>query len=336
MSAPNSRQNNSHMSASDRFFFHTFPRPKQGEPAEATLSRAVSILRFMKDAGLVLAPEIVTWEIGTPDGGKERLEVLQQRACFTELALNEIDRHAATFGPITLSFNIDQLREAGATPVIYVPQGYGYGSPSQIGVFCAKAAWHTKYVLERLQELRLMSDPELAVAQFGRPLAENATFTLTNTDPAGKVVASYIVPAGNINAVMKYIGHRNIPFDHSIGMLSIFLNMFYPTDNRFSGELLGYYRQREWRLIGGGLNLNGRPIARNLTAAEVQELMKIDPQFWSRQLTIDGKPRTRAELACLYQPLVDWSFFDLVQSVFVPHSHQGPFQAIAGEKVKLY
>jgi hypothetical protein len=204
------------MSSSDRFFFHTFPRLHQDEAHEATLDRAVSILQFMKDTGLVLAPEIVTWEIPLPDGGVEHLQVLQQRACFTELAISELDRHSATFGPITLSFNIDRLREAGLTPVIYVPQGAGMGSLSQIATFCAKAAWHTRYVLERLQDLKVLSDPDTAIARFGYPLAPDAAFNLTNTDPVGKVVASYSVPATNINSIMKYIGYRNIPFDHSI------------------------------------------------------------------------------------------------------------------------
>ncbi len=70
------------------------------------------------------------------------------------------------------------------------------------------------------------------------------------------------MPASNIDAMMKHVGYRNIPFDHSIGMLGIFLNIFYPTDNTHSGELLGYYRQREWRLIGGELNFNDRPLGR--------------------------------------------------------------------------
>jgi hypothetical protein len=57
------------MSLNDRFFFHTFPRPEQRESAEATLDRALDILSFMKEAGLVLAPEIVNWELPLEGGG---------------------------------------------------------------------------------------------------------------------------------------------------------------------------------------------------------------------------------------------------------------------------
>ena len=54
------------MSKSDignRSFFHSFPRARKGEPAEATLNRGLGILAFMKQVGLVLAPETVHWDI---------------------------------------------------------------------------------------------------------------------------------------------------------------------------------------------------------------------------------------------------------------------------------
>jgi hypothetical protein len=324
------------MSLAERFFFHTFPRPKKDEDRDAALARALSILRFMKDVGIILAPELVTWEIQMPTGGIERLPVLQQRVCFTELATDELEGHSATFGPVTLSFDIQELRLAGATPVMYVPQGLAVGSLSQMATFCVKAAWHTKYVLERLQELKTMSDPQMAIAQFGYPLDPNATFTLTNTDPAGGIAASYAVPASNINAIMKHIGYRNIPFDHSIGMLTVFLNMFYPTDNAYSGELLGYYRQREWRIIGGGLNFNGRPIVRGLTHEEISQLAQIDPTFWQRELTVDGATRSRASFAGVFVPSDKWNFFDQIRHIFVPRSHAEAFREIAGDKIRTY
>jgi hypothetical protein len=246
---------------SQRFFFHTFPRWKKDETREATIERALKILDFMKQVGLVLAPEIVTWELPLPAGNVERLSLLQRRACFTELAYGELADHAAIFGPFSLAFDIDRLRNAGLTPVIYAPQGFGLGTMSQISSFCVKAAWHTRYILERLQELKNICDPAKSMDLFGHPLSPTAQINLTNVDAIGKPVAEYPVPAANIDSVMKYIGFRNIPFDHSIGMLSVFLNIFYPTDNSHTSELLEYYRQREWRLIGSDLSFNGRPIA---------------------------------------------------------------------------
>lgn len=104
------------MSLDDRFFFHTFPRPRPSESAEATRDRAVNILSFMKEAGLVLAPEIVKWKLPLQGGGVEHLAILQRRACFTELSVGELDRHATTFGPISLSFNIRQVKSRRPYP----------------------------------------------------------------------------------------------------------------------------------------------------------------------------------------------------------------------------
>ena len=73
--------------------------------------------------------------------------------------------------------------------------------------------------------------------------------------------------------------------------------MFYPTDNSYKNDQLGYYRQREWRLIVTNINLKGRPIGRKLSESEVAELEQIDPEFWSRKLSVDGVEQPRSELA---------------------------------------
>lgn len=178
-----------------------------------------------------------------------------------------------------------------------------------------------------------MSDPEAVLAKHGHPLAPNAVLTLKNNDPTGKIVADYVVPAANVNAVMKHVGYRNIPFDHSIGMLTVFLNIFYPTDNMHTRELLGYYRQREWRLIGRGLHFNARPVARALTQAEMERLQTIDATFWKREVTVDGMRPPRSAIAQIYNPTENWNFFDLVRNVFAPRSVAKRVGEIVGDKL---
>jgi hypothetical protein len=67
----------------DRRFFHSFPRPKKGESEDATLDRALSILTLMKQVGLVLAPENVTWDVSGFSLSAKELSTLQRRASFT-------------------------------------------------------------------------------------------------------------------------------------------------------------------------------------------------------------------------------------------------------------
>jgi hypothetical protein len=317
----------------DRRFFHSFPRPKKDEPEDATLDRGLRILTLMKQAGLVLAPEIVKWNMSAL--GAKDFSVLQRRASFTELHLNELGAHGRVFGPIALSFDIAKLRGAGATPVIYVPQGSAENPLSLIALFCVNGAYHTKYVLSQLQQLKQVTDPAMAIELLKRPLAPGCTVKLANTDPAGNVVAEYTVLADDIRHVLQHVGFNNIPFDHSAGVLGAFLNMFYPTDNPYTNDQLGYYRQREWRLIGDNVNIKGRPISRGLSAPEVGRLEQIDPEFWARELTADGVQRRRSELALLYDPLPDWDFLDLVEEIFVPQGATDLVRAIVGDKIAV-
>ena len=107
----------------ERFFYHSFPRPRAEEDASSTLERGLQILAYMKEVGLVLAPEVVQWDASALSTKDEKVQILQRRACFTELAQFELPEHSRTFGPISLAFGIADLRAAGALPVIYAPQG---------------------------------------------------------------------------------------------------------------------------------------------------------------------------------------------------------------------
>jgi hypothetical protein len=83
-----------------RHFFHSFPRPKRDESANDTLDRGLKILTFMKQVGLILAPEVVHWDVSVLAPDAPQVHLLQCRASFTELAISELARHSKTFGPI--------------------------------------------------------------------------------------------------------------------------------------------------------------------------------------------------------------------------------------------
>ena len=77
----------------ERFFFHSFPRPKAGEQP---LEKGLQMLAFMKEIGLVLAPEVVKWNASSLSTNEEEVQILQRRACFTEIARSEF---LSTAGP---------------------------------------------------------------------------------------------------------------------------------------------------------------------------------------------------------------------------------------------
>jgi hypothetical protein len=318
-----------------RQLIHSFPRPKVGENDDATLERALAILKLIRDVGLVLAPEVLEWDLQQLTPGRGPLRIFQQRLCLTELSPTDLPAHSHVFGPLALSFDVARLRDAGAMPVIYVPQGVG--SPlSQIGTFCVNGAHHTKYVLGQLQQLKELSDPASAANTFGIPVAPNYALNLQNTDASGHVVAAYSVPAVQVQNILQHVGFNNIPFDHSIGVLAVFLNMFCPTDNLHLGEPLGYYRQREWRLIASDIRINGRPLGRDLSDVEKETLAAVDPLFWNHPLLVDGNNVPRRDLAVVYEPLVGWSALDLIESIYAPVNALPHVKKIVGEAVPVH
>lgn len=260
---------------------------------------------------------------------------LQRRVSFTELATSELARHSETFGPISLVFDITRLREIGAIPVIYFPQGTTANPCSLIPTFAVNGVYHTKYVLSKLQELTVLSDPIQLSAQVGMPVSPSCEAILTNPDPDGKGKTEHRVPMAEIDRILRYVGFRNIPFDHSVAVLDYFLSLFYPTDNAHRNDELGYYRQREWRLVASSIGIRGCSLTRPLSGAEIAELEQIDSEFWSRELIVDSKNDRRSELALVFEPMPDWNFFEIVEAVLVPDLAVNRARSIVGDAVPI-
>lgn len=298
-----------------RSLFHSFPRPRGRDAAEVT-ELGLTILRNIFDIGLVLAPEEVEWKHQHSDP----TIIFQQRMCFTELAESELPEHAKIFGPFALRFSPEKLRAAGAMPVIYAPQELPGHPLSVIAEFCVKAAWHTKYMLESLENLREIAETMVSGTHNGLPVNKDATIEMNNVTPEGAQVNKSKIRPADVAALMTHIGYRNIPFAHSIAMLSVFENMFYPTDNTHSDDMLGYYRQREWRLVVSNFEIKGQPVSRQLTADERQKLEAVDPGFWQRELTVRGQTSSYSTLAHIYLPYGGHTARDLIDGIVVPPS----------------
>lgn len=197
------------------------------------------------------------------------------------------------------------------------------------------ASTHTKHVLSQLQELKVLSDPIQLSAQVGLPVHPSCEAVLTNPDPDGKSKTEYRVQITEIEKILRYVGFRNIPFDHSVAVLDYFLSLFYPTDNAYRNDELGYYRQREWRLVASSIGILGRSLTRALSGAEMAELERIDYDFWSRELTVASKTNRRSELAHVFEPEPNWNFFDIVEAVLVPDSAVKEAKSIVGDAVPV-
>ena len=272
-----------------RHFYHSFPRPRHGEPLEARNKRGLAILRAIRQSGLILAPEIVEWHTPVSIGSPSPIRLLQQRICFTELARSELNEHSRRFGPIAMEFDIVKLRRAGALPVIYMPQALSEQDYfAIIGSFVVSHLGHIKHMVELLNTVGQYIDPNHVRKNLGTmEVRDDYVLNLRNVNEAGDIVQEFKIPWRSIRDFLSYIGFENAPFRAMTGAISIAQSLFYPTDDKHTDELLGYYRQREWR-ITAGYYVNGIPRGRPLVDGEKRMLMNADADFWNRRMS-DGK-----------------------------------------------
>ena len=272
-----------------RYFYHSFPRPRDGESYETRTERGLAILRAIKQSGLILAPEIVEWHTPVSIGSPSPIRLLQQRICFTELSRSELNEHSKRFGPIAIEFDIVKLRRAGALPVIYMPQALSEQDHlAVIGSFVVSHLGHIGHMIELLNSVGQYRDPDHVKKNLGiMEVRDDYVLNLRNVDAAGDTVQEFSIPWRSIRDFLQYIGFENAPFAAMTGAISIAQSLFYPTDDEHRDEWLGYYRQREWR-ITAGYYVNGRPRGRALVDGERQMLINADAHFWNREMT-DGK-----------------------------------------------
>jgi hypothetical protein len=223
----------------ERSFYHSFPRIRPTDSEASLKVKGLQLLKGIKDIGLILAPEVVEWSIPKLDGTTQVIRNRQIRICFTELSLPELPGHAKTFGPFSVEFPIQLLRQFGILPVIYVPQMLeGDRFLSSIGPVMVSMFENARYTLDQLDQLFKLSDPEWAL-EFARKTHPEAThvspdyeINLQNSDEQKKIVRTFPVKASVIRGVLEYLNYKTAPFDLMRGAIWAAQNLFYPTDDR--------------------------------------------------------------------------------------------------------
>ena len=253
-----------------RLFFHSFPRPRKGETQHQQLEKACRIADSILENGLLLSPE----NYDLPVLGNDRLtqdsfSSVQRRICFTELELEGLADHSKVFGPFALAYKIDDLRRLGALPVFYIPlESGGYLSGLAIemlgGLVDAHRIASTLLMIQR----QLSESPALGFKYRGKEI----NFSPEQAD----VIRSFL------NVLADSAG---TDFDATDARLRTMASCFYPTENPQYTEALHYYRQREWRIVAGVFTFNGQPFSHEATPQQVETLLAIDHDFFSKKLT---------------------------------------------------
>ena len=286
----------------------------------------------MKKLGLVLAPEVVEWHTPVDLGPPSPIQILQRRICFTELSPQELGGHSARFGPFALEFDTTALRRVGALPVIYMPQALSEQDHlALIGPFVVGHLGQIRHTLGLLNQLSQFDDPAYIESLGASSVPDDLMVTLNNGDDSRGIVQEFQVPWKSIKDFLTFIGFEAAPFNAMLGAISIAQTLFYPTDDERHDQELGYYRQREWRIIAD-YYVNSTPRERSLNDEEKAILLDLDEYFWG-SATHSSNPAIRADEArALILPSPD-EMLALISRIIVPDNFASQARATFGERV---
>ncbi|HEX9392648.1 MAG TPA: hypothetical protein VF928_15160 [Usitatibacteraceae bacterium] len=267
-----------------RYFYHSFPRGA-GDLSACALSIFESIL----DRGLLLTPERIEFrEELSNDTLSKPLLLMQKRISFTELEPRELPQHALTFGPFSLEWDITTLIQMGAIPVFYVPLKATPGSFD--GVASA--------MLARLAEIQ-----ELLVRLEGINTLVNQTLNkaeLLNITKNGIPVMQTQCTVGGAQHLLQFLQAEIQPISALTGAIRALSGYFYPIDHEKHTELLGYYRQREWRLLANNV-WRGTPLTVPTSESDVKSLRQINDSFFGREVEFPTGSKILASECHLYK-----------------------------------
>jgi hypothetical protein len=279
----------------ERYFYHSFPRPRRGKEQKGEVQKGLKILELIRDFGLLLTPEITVWEYPHADGSPPRkMEMVQRRACFTELSPRELPRHAREFGHFALEFEVDTLKSLHALPVFYIPRG----NTSSLG----------QVLVIQLIDAMCLVDRIARTKQFIESTAtsrsrQNFEFGFSDRKRL------FNIDIDELQRSIEGITYAITPPEMlSLGLEGT-MNFFYfaDADQTRENSALKYYRQREWRIAGsiGGVGgeLMGLP-----SSTLIDRLLALDSDFYGREFPRQGVVLTNPTLTnrSFGNRLVDW------------------------------
>lgn len=125
----------------NQVLYHSFPRRNY------SIEKAINIFKSVLDFGLLVTPEIITWQ----NSDHEPIRVGQKRVCFTALEGPELVRHSEIFGKFSIGFKRSDLETIGITPVFYVSRSLSSVQSQNIGSFYIERISQTLVLIEQFK-----------------------------------------------------------------------------------------------------------------------------------------------------------------------------------------
>jgi hypothetical protein len=271
------------------------------------VEKGLAILHLIKQMGLLLTPEIIEWPEVQPDGSlSDPWYVAQKRCCFTELAPAELPQHAEVFGHFAIEFDIQVLRNLGAIPVFYLPRT----SETNAGLETLATA-----LVAGIGQLEVLFDrlSQLEGLVRGNPHKDNQLLIKKN----GIVTHETQCSIGGAEDLLSFLTEGLQPIVSLHAILKTVGGFFYPTEDLRYTDLHGYYQQREWRILAN-MARDGVELTRPLHAGEMESLLELDREFFSRPLLFRTGTFRRIDQCKLFEHLDGKSIIQYARRVIVP------------------
>ena len=259
--------------APKRYFYHSFPRRKL--PGIDSYDQGLRILSSMVKHGLLLVPEVrqVASEFYLDGSRGPDLFIQQKRISFTELRPDELRQHGECFGYFAIEFEIEVLRALCAMPVIYIPEPIHTGGNNIIEGIGSTFVYRLGEIEDALVRLAILE-------QNVNSLLDNESLQMKIPDRSGSKERCTIRGAKHL---VRWLRGQARPFEELLNAIRAFEGLFYPADDMRYTDMLGYYRQREWRIMANIINW-GVPLSRSLDEKMKQEILSTDSEFFGEEI----------------------------------------------------
>jgi len=318
-------------------FYHSFPRPKLGQDSR---QKGLKILESFLKNGILLVPETITynWEKNDEEKTQEKYNVVQRRFCLTQIDISELMAHEKHFGNFHIEFMDKDVYTLGAIPVFYLPRAesdLSEWSLKKLAAGCIYGLNELQTLCGDIQNLAEMADNNRTQDEIyikGKNWTkENPKVYTVNVKQLRNILdmlTANLVP--NSIAIDKGRSEIGARVDGLLGIIKCICSLLYPSDKDFGGEHedLYFFRQREWRIIGG-ISMDGEHLDRELNKSEKNFVLSIDPAFFGKKITYADRKEQSLLDGCtimpsvLYEAKLDKSrkskpVQDLVQRIIVP------------------
>lgn len=260
----------------DTYFYHSFPRSKNAS--------GIAILRSMAENGILLTPEVRSYRDPYLPTGSGPVVTTSMRACFTLLKTHELTKHSETFGRYSIEFDQRKLREIGLMPVIYIPtHDQGNVGLAHVGALVLANVAMLQNMIHLMDDIvrfrgetlnLLVGNNRLSISGLQKKYYQEILRLLR--------VSNDLIEFSSLEATLQFLS-----------------GLFYPTEDLRYNSDLGYYMQKEWRLLPS-IYFNGVPIATKASEQQKTNLINIDKRFFMAELQSGKNSVFRRVDECYY------------------------------------